>query len=259
MQSYLSEDFQDIYFCPSREDRTTIIPDQYNFRTEHKECAGEVINQGYCSSAYAITASSVLSDRICLVTGKRVAVSPQYVIACENATNENCTKGYVHQAITFYGDSRILAEECMPYTFGESVDCNPKCQKVVGSGNRITGVCGLNTMESIKREILLNGPVSASIVVYDDFLTYKSGIYDPDYRTYVYAGSHTVKVIGWGEENNIKYWIIENSWGSDWGENGYAKILIDGENDLGISRIILAPSISGEKGDKNKDAEPETS
>lgn len=259
MQSYLSEDFQDIFFCPSREDRTTIIPDQYDFRTEHNICAGEPIKQGYCSSGYAITASSAISDRICLMTGKKGTVSPQYVIACENVTNENCTRGFVHQSFTFYEESKILAEECLPYTFGESIECNPKCQKLVGNNNRITGVCGLNSIESIKREILLNGPVAAAIQVHDDFLTYKSGIYYPDYSIYTYAGSQTVKVIGWGEENNIKYWIIENSWGTDWGENGSAKILIDDDSDLGISKIVLAPVISGEKGDKKKDTEPEAS
>jgi hypothetical protein len=257
MQSHLSEDFRDIFYCPSKEDQTTIIPDHYDFRIAHKECAGEVMNQGYCSSGYAIVAASVLSDRLCLVNRKRVSISPQFVISCDNITNENCTRGFVHQAWNYYKDKNVLVDDCLPYTASKSLKCNPKCSKVVDNSDKFAAVCGLNNAQSIKREILENGPVAAMIQAYDDFLTYKSGVYDSSYYTYVYAGSHTVKVIGWGEENNVKYWIVENSWGTDWGENGYARLLLDDEDDIGISRIILAPVVQGEKGDKNKEAESE--
>jgi len=259
MQSYLSEDFHNIYYCPSKEDQTTIIPDHYNFRTTRRECTGEVMSQGYCSSAYAIVAASVLSDRLCLVNHKRVALSPQYIISCDNMTNENCTRGYIQQAWKHYQDNKFLVENCLPYTFGKSLECNPKCSKVVDNSNKFMGVCGLNDVQSIKREILQNGPVAAMITVYDDFLTYKSGIYDQSHHTYSYAGSHTIKVIGWGEENNVKYWIIENSWGSDWGEDGYARLLLEGGDDIGISRMIIAPVIQGEKEDRSKEPGPENS
>lgn len=213
------------------------------------------MNQGYCSSGYAIAAASILSDRLCMASKKRVAISPQYIIGCDNVTNENCTKGYLHQSFKYYQDTKLLTEECMPYTLGKSLECNLKCQKSVEGGDKFTGICGLDGQEMIKREIVKNGPVGAAVQIHDDFLTYKSGIYDPDHYVYTYAGSHIVKIIGWGEENNIKYWIIENSWGEDWGEDGYARILMD--SDLGISRLVLSPVISS-KEDKGQDVEPET-
>lgn len=56
-----------------------------------------------------------------------------------------------------------------------------------------------------------------------------------------------VKVIGWGEIPGTKrpYWLIENTWGEDWGEAGLAKIGIVGNDDLGISQLVLAVEIEG--------------
>mmetsp|Transcript_4354 Transcript_4354/g.6661 ORF Transcript_4354/g.6661 Transcript_4354/m.6661 type:complete len:140 (+) Transcript_4354:1-420(+) len=72
----------------------------------------------------------------------------------------------------------------------------------------------LRSIDAIKKEIMTNGPVSASYLVYDDFLTYKSGVYK---RTSHNAlGGHAVKIIGWGED----YWLVVNSWNKNWGDNG---------------------------------------
>ena len=46
-------------------------------------------------------------------------------------------------------------------------------------------------------------------------------------------GGHSIKIIGWGVENNVKYWLIANSWGDSWGEKGYFRML-KGENECGI-------------------------
>ena len=66
--------------------------------------------------------------------------------------------------------------------------------------------------------------------VYLDFLTYKSGIYRADDNLPKFSNTHAIKIIGWGKEKIkkvfYKYWIIQNSWGEDWGENGYAKVFI---------------------------------
>lgn len=64
------------------------------------------------------------------------------------------------------------------------------------------------------------------MTIFTDFLTYKEGVYHKMDDSFKFNGQHIVKIIGWekqGEGND--YWIIENFWGPDWGENGYAKIL----------------------------------
>jgi len=94
---------------------------------------------------------------------------------------------------------------------------------------------------SIMHDIYKYGPVTATIKVFDptspadvhrNLYLYTDGIYgtnwgptDPKETD----GYHAIGIIGWGEENGVKYWIVRNSWGPEWGQNGYGKI-VRGEN-----------------------------
>jgi len=71
-------------------------------------------------------------------------------------------------------------------------------------------------------EIMANGPVETGFTVYRDFYNYTGGIYQ--HLSGSAMGGHAVKIIGWGVENNVDYWIVANSWGSGWGENGFFRI-----------------------------------
>jgi len=63
------------------------------------------------------------------------------------------------------------------------------------------------------------------MIVYTDFLTYKEGIYHRTEDAFKFNGQHIVKMVGWERNNDgNEYWIIENVWGEDWGEKGYARI-----------------------------------
>ena len=59
-------------------------------------------------------------------------------------------------------------------------------------------------------------------MVFEDLYNYKSGIYT--HKTGVKLGGHAIKLIGWGKENNVEYWLGANSWGEDFGEQGYFKL-----------------------------------
>ena len=91
--------------------------------------------------------------------------------------------------------------------------------------------------EEIKSEIYTHGSVEAAFSVYEDFLSYKTGVYRHVKGSML--GGHAVKMIGWGVENGTKYWLIVNSWNNGWGDNGTFKIL-RGNDHLGIESEIVA-------------------
>lgn len=81
--------------------------------------------------------------------------------------------------------------------------------------------------KQIQLEILSNGPVISAFLVYDDFYQF-----DPKKSIYIHTddgsnptGGHAVEIIGWGEENGIKYWWIKNTWGVEYGIDGYFRLL----------------------------------
>lgn len=92
-------------------------------------------------------------------------------------------------------------------------------------------------MVQIQQEILKNGPVEASYLVYADFPNYKSGVYQQTSDDYL--GGHAVKILGWGVERGIDYWLVANSWNADWGDKGFFKIR-RGTNECGIEEDINA-------------------
>lgn len=194
--------------------------------------------------------ASMISDRICLITNKSVQVSAQHAISCDLDINEGCKRGYAQRAFDFFSKNKIINESCMPFKQGAFVNCSDKCNEVLPDHGRLSRVCGIDSQEQIKREIILNGPVIANLEIHSDFLTYKSGVYFPDLAQYVYAGGHIVKIVGWGVENGMKYWLIENTWGSDWGENGLAKIGIVDKDDLHLSQLAIAAVVEGKKEEK---------
>ena len=95
----------------------------------------------------------------------------------------------------------------------------------------------MHEQRHIMKELMTNGPAETAFSVYEDFVNYKSGVYKHVHGRML--GGHAVRLLGWGVENGTPYWLLANSWNSDWGDNGTFKIL-RGENHCGIESSVVA-------------------
>ena len=92
----------------------------------------------------------------------------------------------------------------------------------------------------LKVAVALIGPISVSIKVTENFFIYQSGVfYDTWCRDENVSVNHAVLLVGYGTDPTWgQYWIIQNSWGKHWGENGFARM---GRNTLVNCGIASAP------------------
>jgi hypothetical protein len=111
--------------------------------------------------------------------------------------------------------------------------------QVNGSGDEL--------IKNIKLEVLKWGPISVAFNIFPDFLHSYDGnsIYIPK-SGQKSLGGHAVKLIGWGTEKDTPYWICANSWGVDYGEHGYFRI-VQGNKDLELesNHMCVWPMIPG--------------
>ena len=218
-------------------DSTEEIPESFDTREAFKECKLKVADQNKkCAASYATTIASTLAEKFCIESDEKklTPLSAQELLSCDTA-NKGCRGGYVNNALEYIVMRGISTEECLPYKGTFDARCSEMCAEPMKV--RPESFCVLFGDNDIKREIMKNGPVVSSMEVYTDFLSYKSGVYSKGEDVPKFSGYHTIKIVGWGVEDGSeeepnkgsKYWIIENSWGEDWGQNGYAKIA-EGQN-----------------------------
>ena len=94
-------------------------------------------------------------------------------------------------------------------------------------------------MATMQNSLMTDGPMEVAFTVYADFENYASGIYK--HVTGDELGGHAVKLVGWGTENGVDYWKIQNSWNPYWGENGHFRI-VRGTDECGIEDDATASS-----------------
>jgi len=225
------------HLCPGTGETT--YPENFDVRTKWPECFPDTVyHQGNCSSSWAIAAVSSVANRFCIndpVNYKMFALSPQNLVSCD-VINDGCKGGGMDTVWTFLEQEGVVSETCMKYE-GWDVECDAKCAEE--EPLKLSGKCIAQGAEAVKKEVFNNGPVTVPLRVTDELLVYKGGIFTPT-RTALSLSEPkrkqmkkvtVVKIMGWGVEDDQAYWLIENSWGKEWGEGGFARIAASDSED----------------------------
>jgi len=206
------------------------IPSSYDARKEWPNCFHEVYDSGNCTASYAIAAATSLSARFCIADADKYSglkLSPQQVLSCDKKS-KGCKGGGVDFVWSYIQRRGLYPEECLPYVGEKGAACKTTCEE--SKKQKPISHCILSGEKEIKREISSRGPVVVPMRLMDDFLVYKDGIFFPtedakavfDQKGEIII--HAVMITGWGRSKGIPYWLVENSWGKGWGEDGYARI-----------------------------------
>jgi len=209
-----------------------------------------VLNQHipkYCGACWAFNTLSALSDRIKIqrqAAWPEVSLSPQVLLNCAQAKGfqGSCNGGFAHSAYSFVEKYGITDSSCAPYQ-AQCLSCSREntCKSCAHDGtcNAVANPTKYFVKEfgqvkgekSMMAEIQERGPIACGIAVTKDLFEYNGGIFKDN--TGDKAVRHLISVVGWGEEDGQKYWIVRNSWGSYWGEQGFLR-LARGINNLNI-------------------------
>jgi len=202
----------------------------------------------YCGSCWAFAATSALSDRIKIkrnASWPDIQLAPQVLLSCERP-DLGCNGGDPLSAFEYIYNYSISDETCSNY-LARGWTNGANCTQFIKCGNCMPSKGCFNTAsyyiysvsqygpvsgeQNMMNEIYQRGPITCGISA-ASIVNYTGGlIWDKTNDTNV---DHAVSVVGWGTfPNGTSYWIVRNSWGSYWGENGFFKI-VKGINNLGI-------------------------
>jgi C1A family cysteine protease len=203
-----------------------------------------VKNQGQCGSCWAFSTTGSLEGAHFMATGNLVSLSESNLVDCSYLyLNLGCNGGLMDRAFRYAKKHPIETEADYPYVPKSSpFDCKYKKEKGLVKVSSFADVKA-NSPEQLKAA-LNKGPVSVGIEADQPvFHAYTGGIInDSSCGTMM---DHGVLAVGYGSDaaTGLDFYIVKNSWGADWGENGYVRIAIqDGEGICGIQAHASQPT-----------------
>lgn len=214
-------------------------PKEFDARKEWPKLIHPIRDQQKCGSCWAFAGTEVLSDRFAISNASKGVLSPQDLVSCD-LLDHGCQGGSPLLEWTWMSLRGVATDDCIPYVSGNG--SVPRCPRKCIDGSVIERhkAKHFTYIPSIfiENDLQHNGPQEFCMMVYQDFMSYQSGIYK--HIEGELLGGHAVKSIGWGEDpKNGKYWILANSWGKEWGENGYFRI-VRGSNECSIESMVYA-------------------
>jgi len=241
------------------------LPKNFDSRENWPKCTsiGLPRDQGPCGGCWAMSTVSMLADRMCIQSNGAFSNLLSYydTMTCTGGGNgchggsDAAAQNYLISQGTVIGGRAEDQKGCRPTMYkhcnhhqmggygicpptGETPECDRKCSGTETKDKydqtpryKAKSFHHVSGEYEMMKEVMENGPVTVSFSVYRDFYYYLKGVYKHVAGDFI--GVHSVRLIGWGEENDLKYWIVTNSWNDDWGENGIVRYR-RGDNHGGI-------------------------
>lgn len=209
----------------------------------------EVKDQGQCGSCWAFSTTGSLEAAHFRLTNKLVSLSEQQLVDCSSKYNNNgCNGGLMDNAFQYIQENHGLdTEESYPY-HGKVEECHFSESNI---GSTCSGFVDIESGDekALRDALATIGPVSVAIDVTEDkFMLYKDGIFvDTECANGLDDLNHGVLVVGYGKSigdtKKQDFWIVKNSWGTKWGENGYIRMARNVKNMCGISTRASYPLV----------------
>ncbi|WZY89325.1 hypothetical protein YC2023_046060 [Brassica napus] len=203
---------------------------------------------GSCGSCWSFSTTGALEGAHFLSTGQLVSLSEQQLVDCdhecdpeqEGSCDSGCNGGLMNSAFEYtLKTGGLMREDDYPYTGTDGGTCKLDKSKIVASVSNFS-VVSINE-DQIAANLVRNGPLAVALnAAY--MQTYMGGVSCP----YICSKrlNHGVLLVGYGSAGFSQarfkekpYWIIKNSWGETWGENGFYK-LCKGRNVCGIDSMV---------------------
>lgn len=204
-------------------------------------------NQGECASCYAFAASAAVESHTAIKTKKLQDISPQEVLDCsqvEPYENYGCEGGSLEPAYDYIKDKGLVTDKSYPYTATTGEECKAKAEHLAANiASYVTIPEG--DSKALKEALVSQGPISVGIDASSEHWQFYGGgiYYESECKSSIEDLNHAVLLVGYGEEKGVPYWIVKNSYGDSWGENGYARIARNETNHCGIASYAVYPKI----------------
>jgi len=252
-QSEEKDSFTSFLGMSSKVRRAAVEGQDFDWRKKDgKNWLTPVVTQGDCGSCYTISTVHMLTarNRITSKSTDEPSFSVSFPLYCSEY-NQGCDGGYGFLQSKWTEDVGLVPEACAPFSEGGgSCQVTPGCnlgnKRYRGHGHHyVGGYYGASDADSIRKELVEQGPLVMSFEPKEDFMYYKAGVYRSGSQKIHQEWEqvdHAVLLIGYGMEKDHAYWTMQNSWGTDWGEDGYFR-MERGIDESGCESIVVSASV----------------